>query len=130
VINEARLLQMRPFAALSPAERKMLARIVDEFAAPAGAAIVSEGDFGYEFMVIEEGSVDVIRHGERIDTMGPGDFFGELAVLADGGHRNASIVATSPVRGLRLSAHDMRTVRERMPRIGEQIDSVIADRTH
>jgi CRP-like cAMP-binding protein len=129
-MDDSRLEKIRPFAALTPAERKMLARIVDEFAAPAGTTIVSQGDYGYEFIVIEEGTVDVIRNGENIDTMGPGDFFGELAVLADGGHRNATVIATSPVRGLRLSAHDMRVVRERMPLVGAQIDSVIAARTH
>jgi CRP-like cAMP-binding protein len=129
-MDEARLQQIRPFADLSVAERKMLTRIVDEFSAPVGSTLVREGDHGYEFMVIEEGTVEVIRQGERIDTMGPGDFFGELAVLADGGHRNASIVATSEVRGLRLSAHDMRMGRERMPLVGEQIDRVIAERTH
>ena len=108
----------------------MLARIVDEFSAPAGSTLVRQGDFGYELMVIEEGTVEVIRSGERIDTMGPGDFFGELAVLDDGGQRNASIVTTSAVRGFRLSSHDMRVVRERMPLVGEQIDSVIGARTH
>lgn len=108
----------------------MLARLIDEFSAPAGTTLVSQGDYGYEFMIIEEGTVDVIRHDERIDTMGPGDFFGELAVLGSGIRRNASVVATSPVRILRLSAHDMRVVRERMPQVGKQIDSVIADRTH
>ncbi len=108
----------------------MLARILDEFSAPAGTTLVSEGDYGYEFMILAEGTVDVIRHGELIDTMGPGDFFGELAVLADGAQRNASIVASSPVCVLRLTAHDMRVVRERMPLLGEQIDSVIAARTH
>jgi CRP/FNR family transcriptional regulator, cyclic AMP receptor protein len=129
-MDESRLKELAPFAGLSVAQRKMLARVVDELDAPAGATLVSQGDYGYEFMVIEEGTVDVVRNGERIDTMGPGDFFGELAVLADGGERNASIVATSPVRILTLTAHYMREVRERMPEIGEQIDSVIADRTH
>jgi CRP-like cAMP-binding protein len=129
-MDGARLQQIRMFAGLSAAECNMLARIVDEFNAPEGATIVNQGDFGYEFMVIEEGTVEVIRNGEQIDAMGPGDFFGELAVLADGAHRNATIVATSPVRGLRLTARDMRTVRERMPLVGEQIDSVIAKRTH
>ena len=50
--------------------------------------------------------------------------------IASGGQRNATIVATSPVKMLSLSAHYMRVIRERMPRIGEQIDSVIAQRTH
>ncbi len=128
-MNEDRLRQVRPFAGLSTAERKMLARVVDEFSAPAGTTLVSQGDYGYEFMVIEDGTVEVLRDGERVDSMGPGDFFGELAVLASGGERNASVVATSPVRVITLTAHDMRTVRERMPLVGEQIDRVIADRT-
>jgi hypothetical protein len=42
-------------------------RILDEFSAPAGATLVSEGDYGYEFMILEEGTVDVIRHGRRAD---------------------------------------------------------------
>ena len=129
-MDDTRLEQIRPFASLSVAERKMLARLLDEFSAPAGTTLVSEGEFGYEFIVIEEGTVEVWRHGEQIDTMGPGDFFGELAVLADGGQRNASVVASSDVRGLRLSAHDMRVVRERLPLVGRQIDDVIAARTH
>jgi CRP-like cAMP-binding protein len=62
--------------------------------------------------------------------MGPGDFFGELAVLTVGGQRNASIVATSPVRIVTLTAHYMREVSERMPAIGAKIESVIAARTH
>ncbi len=127
-MDDSRLEHVRPFAALSPAERKILARVVDEFSAPAGSTIVNQGDYGYEFMVIEDGTVDVFRDGQRIDTMGPGDFFGELAVLADGGARNATVVASSPVRIITLTAHDMRTVRERMPCVGGQIDRVIADR--
>ena len=108
----------------------MLARVLDDFGAPEGTTLVSQGEYGYEFMVIEDGTVDVLRDGEEIDTMGPGDFFGELAVIASGGQRNATIVATSPVKILSLSAHYMRVIRESMPRIGEQIDSVIAQRTH
>jgi CRP-like cAMP-binding protein len=129
MIDESRLQRLRPFAGLSTGERKMPARVVDELIAPFGATLVSEGDYGYEFMVIEQGTVDVFRDGERIDTMGPGDFFGELAALAGGGRRNATIVATSPVSILTLTAHYMREVRERMPRVGEQIDAVIVDRT-
>jgi CRP/FNR family transcriptional regulator, cyclic AMP receptor protein len=128
-MDARRVAALRPFADLSPAQHGMLARMLDEVRAPAGATLVSEGDYGYEFMVIEEGTVDVFRGGERVDEMGPGDFFGELAVLGDGAQRNATIVATSPVRLLTLTAHYMREVRERMPSVGEQIDRVISERT-
>ncbi len=129
-MEASRLENIAPFAGLTPAEREMLARVMDEFSAPAGTTLVSQGEYGYEFMVIEDGTVDVIRDGELVDTMGPGDFFGELAVIAAGGQRNATIVASSPVKILTLTAHYMRVVRERMPRIGEQIDAVIAERSH
>ncbi len=128
-MEASRLEKVAPFAGLTPAEREMLARVMDEFSAPAGTTLVSQGDYGYEFMVIEDGTVDVIRDGQRVDEMGPGDFFGELAVIAAGGQRNATIVATSRVKMLTLTAHYMREVRARMPRLGEQIDAVIADRS-
>ena len=108
----------------------MLARVVDELSVPAGATLVREGDYGYEFMVIEEGTVDVFRDGARIDSMGPGDFFGELAVLDDGGLRNATIVASSPARLITLTAHYLREVRETMPQLAEQIEAVIGERRH
>jgi protein phosphatase len=91
---------------------------------------VNQGEHGYEFMVIEEGTVDVYRDGEKIDTMGPGDFFGEMAVLAVGGPRNATIVARTPVRLLTLTAHYMRNVHESIPALAERIDKVLASRTH
>jgi len=128
-MEASRLENVAPFVRLTPAEREMLARVMDEFSAPAGTTLVSQGEYGYEFMVIEDGTVDVIRDGALVDAMGPGDFFGELAVIAAGGQRNATIVATSPVKILTLTAHYMRVVRERMPRVGEQIDAVIAERS-
>jgi CRP-like cAMP-binding protein len=129
-MDATRVARLAPFTDLTPAQQSMLARMLDEVRAPAGATLVSEGDYGYEFMIIEEGTVEVLRGGERIDEMGAGEFFGELAVLGDGARRNATIVATSDVRILTLTAHYMREVRERMPAVGEQIDRVIAQRTH
>jgi CRP-like cAMP-binding protein len=129
-MDVTRVARLAPFKDLTPAQQSMLARMLDEVHAPAATTLVHEGDYGYEFMVIEDGTVDVFRGGERVDDMGPGDFFGELAVLGDGARRNATIVATSPVRVLTLTAHYMREVRDRMPAVGEQIDRVIAERSH
>lgn len=128
-MDPARLESVRPFEALTPAERRMLASVLDESSAETGATIMRQGEHGYEFIVIEEGTVDVFHNGEKVDTMGPGDFFGELAVIAAGGERNATIVATSPLKMLTLTSHYMREIRSRMPSLGEQIDSVIAART-
>ena len=129
-MDYTRLQGIKPFEGMTEAQLKMLAGVMDSSSAAVGQEIVKQGDFGYEFMVIEEGTVDVLKDGAKIDEMGPGDFFGELAVLASGGQRNATIVATSPVKLLTLTSHYMRVIRDRMPSLGEQIDAVVAPRTH
>ena len=129
-MDESRLQSLRPFEGLTTAERRTLARMLDEFSAPAGTTLVEQGDYGYEFMIIEQGTVDVLCDGERIDSMGSGEFFGELAVLQAGGQRNATIVATSDVRLLTLTAHYMRVVRDTMPLVAQRIDDVTAKRRH
>jgi CRP-like cAMP-binding protein len=87
-----------------------------------------EGDPGYEFMMLEEGRADVIQDGERINVMGPGDCFGELAVLSDGDRRTASVIATSDLRAIVLTAHFMRDMHDRLPSAGEHVDRVAATR--
>ncbi len=123
--------RMPLFADLSPAERRMLARLVDELTAQAGETVMSQGEPGYEVLVIEEGGADVVQDGVRINTMRAGDFFGELAVLDEtqrGGLRSASVIATSELRAIVLTAHFLHEVRERMPLIRERIDQVAAQR--
>jgi CRP-like cAMP-binding protein len=74
-----------------------------------------QGDPGYELMMLEEGRAEVIKDGERISAMGPGDCFGEIAVLSDGRPRSASVVATSDLRAIVLTAHFMREMQDRVP---------------
>ena len=129
-MDESRLQQISLFSALAADDLKALSRVVEEYSEPEGTTLVGQGDFGYEFIVLEEGTADVIRNGEKIDTLGPGDFFGELAVLKPSELRNASVVASSPVRIVAITAHNMRVLRERMPLLAEQMDRVVPDRTH
>ena len=100
----------------------MLARLVDEIACEAGETIMHEGSLEYEFIVIEDGTAEVAQGGLAVNQLGPGAFFGELAVLGDGTPRTASVTATSPLSGLVFTAHFMREVRERFPAVGERID--------
>lgn len=122
-----RLAAIELFAELSTGQRQMLARLLDELTADAGEQIVREGEFGHEFLVIEEGTAEVLQGGVRINTLGPGDFFGELAVLDDGVPRTASVIATTPLRAIAFTAYFMREMRERWPTIGEQIDRAAAE---
>ncbi|HXR27968.1 MAG TPA: cyclic nucleotide-binding domain-containing protein [Solirubrobacteraceae bacterium] len=113
---------------LSVGQRRMLAEIVDETTAEVGETLIRQGDPGYEFLMLEEGSAEVVQDGERINVMGPGDFFGELAVLEDGLPRTASVIAVTDLRAIVFTAHFMREMRERMPAVGEQIDRAAAER--
>jgi CRP-like cAMP-binding protein len=108
--------------------RRQLVDLADELTAVAGEVLMQEGERGYEFVMLEQGSADVTRAGTRINTLGPGDCFGELAILADGSPRTATVVASSDLCGIVLTAHFMRELRQRMPSVGERIDRVAAER--
>jgi CRP-like cAMP-binding protein len=113
---------------LSIGQRRMLASMADETVAAAGETLMQQGDPGYEVLMLEEGQADVVKDGRRINEMGPGDLIGELAVLGDGAVRTATVVATTEVRAIVLTAHFMRELRARMPDVGERIDREAAAR--
>ncbi len=113
---------------LSLGQRRMLAEIADEVDVAAGEVLFNQGDPGYELIMLEQGSADVLKDGQLINTVGPGDFFGELAVLDDGAPRSATVVARTDLRAIVLSARFARELRERMPEVGARIDSIAAER--
>lgn len=117
-----RLLVIDVLAGLSPGERRMLSRLVDEVVAEPGEELMREGEFGYEVVFVEDGAGEVFQGGEKINTVGPGDAIGELAVLEAGGTRTATVVATAPLRGLVLTSHFMHHVRRQLPAVAEAID--------
>jgi CRP-like cAMP-binding protein len=122
-----RLTRISLLSGLSPGERQMLSRLVDEVLLDPGEELMHEGDYGYEVVFVEDGSGDVLQGGEKINTVGPGDAVGELAVLDTGGERTATVIATTPLRGLVLTSHFMHHVRERMPSMAEAIDRAAAE---
>ena len=95
------------FAGLDRKELEMLAKLVKEQRYSAGATIVKAGAGGHGLYIIREGNVAVIRDGHRVATMGPGQFFGEIAVL-DGGPRTADVQAESDTVCLTLVSWEVR----------------------
>jgi CRP-like cAMP-binding protein len=80
------------FSACTPKELELIARATTQLQFPAGTTLARQGENGHEFIVVEEGTARVEIGGQDVATIGPGDFFGEVALL-DGGPRTATVVA-------------------------------------
>lgn len=94
------------FAGLSVAEATVLGTFMERVTVPAGEVIVRQGETGDDMYLIESGIADVkisrgLAEGETVATLGPGDFFGEIALLT-GEERIADVVAAEPMTLLRL----------------------------
>ena len=127
-MDESRLATLPLFAPLTRRERSVVARQADEVDVPEGTLLVVEGRFSYEFFVIEEGTADVIHGERRIAELGPGDFLGEMGVLGDA-RRSASVVATSPITAIVMTAAALRYVAREMPAVEERLRAAIEERS-
>jgi CRP-like cAMP-binding protein len=115
------------FAELSDHGLKRVAELSSEFEAPAGWVLVEIGQPGSGMFVLEEGTVQVHTPDGREWELGPGDFFGELALLTD--HpRNARIRAKTPVRCLAISRADFSKLLKEEPEIAVAMLPTLAER--
>ena len=94
---------------------------------PAGAAIVTEGDESREFFVVLEGRVNVTQAATTLRELGPGDFFGEIAILA-GGPRTATVTALTEVTALVVAEETLRELLGEMPVLRRKVAAALADR--
>jgi CPA2 family monovalent cation:H+ antiporter-2 len=127
-VDAARIASIPLFAELDDVQRERLAEVVGEVEADAGTQLASEGDFGYAMFAIEEGSAEVRREGVPLATLGPGDVFGEIAVLTSG-RRIASVVALTPVRLLTLLNRDVWRLERDHPAVAESLRGIVRRRT-
>jgi cAMP-dependent protein kinase regulator len=115
------------FQGLDDEQLELVALFAAEVSVSAGKHLVDEGDYSYEFFLIQEGEAEVLRGGEQLATLGPGSFFGEMGVL-EKSQRNATIIARTPMRLITLSHWDVNRLRKRMPGITEHLEKVMAAR--
>ena len=101
-------------------DMEAIGKFADRIDVEAGKRLVSEGKFGYEFFVIENGTAQVVRGGEHLADLGPGDFFGEMALLGDT-ERNASVIASTPVTAMVMGEREFRHLARAEPELAEQI---------
>jgi CRP-like cAMP-binding protein len=103
------------FSGLSQRQLRQLAKDFSERRVPAGAILVKQGEMsGVAFFVIAEGEAAVILDGRRVETIGPGDYFGELAMISQR-ERLATVEALTPMRCYTIQFWDFRAFAKKNP---------------
>lgn len=126
-MEAGRLTSIPLFADLADADRAAIADAAYEVEAAAGEKLASEGDFGYALYAIESGTATVTADGAQLRTLGPGDVFGEIALIASG-RRTASVVATSPMKLIALFKRDVWALEKSSPEVATRLRALVAER--
>ena len=115
------------FAHVSKRQLEQIAQIADEIDLDQGKELTRLGQSGREFFVLLEGEADVSQDGRVINKLGPGDFFGEIALVEDV-PRTATVTATTPVRTLVITDRAFRQLLEKQPELQRKVLVALAER--
>jgi CRP-like cAMP-binding protein len=115
------------FSACSQKDLRLVAKRAEDVKVEAGKQLVTEGDTGTEFFVIIEGNATVQRHGQKVAELGPGDFFGDLALL-DRAPRNATVTAETPMELLLLGQREFAGLIDDVPEFAHKLLAGLARR--
>ena len=115
------------FAGLSKDELRELAKVTEDMEVEEGKTLTREGASGSEFFVIVDGDVSVTKGEAEVRTLGPGDFFGEIALLEDR-PRTATVTAKSPLRFFVLTRRSFRALLDRQPELEEKVVRALEER--
>jgi CRP/FNR family transcriptional regulator, cyclic AMP receptor protein len=120
-VDTSRIAAFQYLADLPASELDELAAVMSEVDVRAADTILTLDDYGTAVYFIEEGAAQVLDdHGEEVETLGPGDTFGEIALLLTG-QRTATVVARTPMRLLSLSGQDFERIRARVPKLEDSL---------
>jgi|RhiMethySRZTD1v2_1073278.scaffolds.fasta_scaffold205965_3 CRP-like cAMP-binding protein len=126
-VDPARLRPVPLFEGIHDADVTMIAEHMEERLVSPGEHLTREGASGYFFFVILDGTASVERQGELLAELGPGDFFGEGAIL-EATRRNATVTATSDMTLGALFGADFAKYEHDSPELHARITKVMADR--
>jgi len=126
-MEERELRSIPLFESLTSEERRAIAPHADQIEVREGTELVRQGDFAYEFFVLEEGTAEVTRDGEHVNDLGPGDFLGEMGIVSKA-VRNATVVTTSDARVVVMTEQALRSMARTNPGVAERIKAVVEER--
>ena len=115
------------FARMGHHELERLGQLADEVEVGLDSVLTEQGQTGHEFFFVLDGRLMVLDGHRPIATLGPGDFFGEIALIAKT-PRNATITTTSPVRALVITDRAFRQLLEHSPKIQIGVLTALAER--
>ena len=122
-----RLAEVPLFAGMSRRHLEHIARLCTRTDVSQGEVLCREGSPGYEFFVIVEGSATVSVGGTEVNRLGPGDFFGELALL-DAGPRMATVTAETAMVALVLTSAEVSALLHDEPQVAVNLLPAIGAR--
>jgi CRP-like cAMP-binding protein len=115
------------FSKLPKAALRRVASLADEIDLPEGRTLTREGDRGREFFVLLEGSADVRRKGRKVNTLGEGDFLGEIALVSKA-PRTATVTTTAPTKALVITDRGFAALMRESPQIAGGVLEALAER--
>ncbi len=121
------LAQVQLFSSLNKKELRLIGKAAEIVDVKAGAEIVREGAIGHEFYLVMSGEASVRRNGRKVATLGPGRYFGELALL-DRGPRSATVVANTDMQLVIISQREFVSVLDQVPTVAQKLLSSMAAR--
>jgi CRP-like cAMP-binding protein len=115
------------FSACSKRDLQTIAKASDEVRVEKGKVLVEQGRTGHEFFAIIDGKAKVVRDGKKIATLGPGQYFGEMALL-DREPRSASVVAETDLDLIVLGQREFAGIIDAVPSMAHKLLSAMAKR--
>jgi CRP-like cAMP-binding protein len=126
-VDTTRLKAVPLFGSLASGDLTAICAATSELDVKAGETVATEGDFGHALYAIVSGTAEVTSGGARLGLLGPGDVFGEIAVLASG-RRTATVVATSPLKLIAFFKRDVWALEQQAPEVAARLRELIAER--
>ena len=126
---DERLANVPLFANLDKKHLRQISSLATPIDVAEGKSLTREGDIGHEFIIVLEGEAEVRVGDEVVATRGPGDYFGEIALIANR-PRTATVTAKTPMKLEVIGRREFQTMLHDNPGIATELLGVTADRLH
>jgi CRP-like cAMP-binding protein len=115
------------FEGLSRDKLEKIASQAVRISAHPGLQLARQGEAGFDFFIVLDGTAEVKKDGKTVAFLAPGDVFGEMALLG-GQRRNADVVATSPMTLMTMMVWDFRSMTEAFPVLSQRLQDLAGTR--